>query len=322
MNQTQKKVKLKDFKKIKDTLFTIEHTHINNEQNINKDIFSKNWVSVDKFEQMEKIEKWQFKWYLSLYGFKSEIRFKEFLQDKDVILDAGCGLGYKAAWFARLNPNATVIGMDISESVIIAAEKYKDLSNLIFIQGDLAKTGLEDSCIDYLSCDQVLHHTENPNNTLKEFSRITKTEKEMALYVYKKKGIPRELLDEYFISGERTLSYTEREELSEQLTRLGKTLSDLKCKINVPDIPALNIKGGEYDLQRFIYWNFLKCYWNEEQGFDISKSTNVDWYTPAIAFRYNKKEFLNMTQKNKLETIFFHEEEAAYSGRFKNVKIS
>ena len=142
----------------------------------------------------------------------------------------------------------------------------------------------------------------------------------MALYVYKKKGLPRELLDEYFITEKKDLSYNEREMLSEQLTILGKTLSDLKCIINVPDIPALNIKGGDYDLQRFIYWNFIKCYWNDEQGFDMSKSTNVDWYTPAIAYRYTKEEFLNLIRKHKLETIFFHEEEAAYSGRFINIK--
>jgi len=24
--------------------------------------------------------------------------------------------------------------------------------------------------------------------------------------------------------------------------------------------PELGIKGGKYDLQRFIYWNFLKCF--------------------------------------------------------------
>ena len=219
----------------------VEFKHINNDQEINKDIFSKKWDSVDKFEQMEKIEEWQFQWYLTLYGFESEEIFKEFLHDKDVILDAGCGLGYKAAWFAKLNPHATVIGMDISDSVFIAAENYKDISNLIFIQGDLAKTDLEDNSIDFLSCDQVLHHTENPNNTLKEFSRITKSQREMALYVYKKKGLPRELLDEHFISGERTLSYKEREDLSEQLTILGKMwIQLLSAPFGVCDTTKVN----------------------------------------------------------------------------------
>ena len=70
----------------------------------------------------------------------------------------------------------------------MASEKYKDLSNLIFIQGDLAKTGLEDSVIDYLSCDQVLHHTENPSNTLKEFSRILNMKKKWHFMSIKKRA--------------------------------------------------------------------------------------------------------------------------------------
>jgi len=31
---------------------------------------------------------------------------REYLAGCDVVIDAGCGLGYKAAWFARLAPHA------------------------------------------------------------------------------------------------------------------------------------------------------------------------------------------------------------------------
>ena len=46
----------------------------------------------------------------------------------------------------------------------------------------------------------------------------------------------------------------------EQMTILGKTLSDLNIEIDVPEIPLLSIKGGKYDIQRFIYWNFYKMF--------------------------------------------------------------
>lgn len=46
-----------------------------------------------------------------------------------------------------------------------------------------------------------------------------------------------------------------------------------------------------------IYWNFIKCFWNEELGYDTSVATNFDWYSPSNAKRYS-------------------EEEACYSGRF------
>jgi hypothetical protein len=106
-------------------------------------------------------------------------------------------------------------------------------------------------------------------------------------------------------------------EFSEQLTELGRRLSDLKISFESPDIPLLGIKGGKYDIQRFIYWNFLKCFWKEEWGFDLSKSTNYDWYAPSNAKRFSKSEFLSMVTENNLTITYLHEEEACYSGRFK-----
>jgi hypothetical protein len=106
-------------------------------------------------------------------------------------------------------------------------------------------------------------------------------------------------------------------EMAEQLTELGKRLSELEVKFISPDIPLLGIKGGEYDIQRFIYWNFIKCFWKDDWGFDLSKSTNFDWYAPSNAKRFSKNEFLKMVSDSNLTIQYLHEEEACYSGRFK-----
>ncbi|HMI80102.1 MAG TPA: hypothetical protein VK484_14985, partial [Ferruginibacter sp.] len=67
----------------------------------------------------------------------------------------------------------------------------------------------------------------------------------------------------------------------------------------------------------FIYWNFLKCFWRDDWSFELSKSTNYDWYAPSNAKRFSKEEFMEMIAGNNLAVTFFHEEEACYSGRFK-----
>jgi hypothetical protein len=108
-------------------------------------------------------------------------------------------------------------------------------------------------------------------------------------------------------------------DFSSQITELGKRLSELNIKFISPDIPLLGIKGGEYDLQRFIYWNFIKCFWKEEWGFDLSKSTNFDWYAPSNARRYTEQEFVNLGKKNNMKLEFLHSEEACYSGVFKKI---
>jgi ubiquinone/menaquinone biosynthesis C-methylase UbiE len=281
-----------------------------------KEIFSEKWKEVDKLDEVEKLYEFQFDWFLKLYGFTSEEDLAKFLKTKKVIIDTGCGLGYKAAWFARLAPESLVVGIDISEAAKIAAKNFSTFQNLFFVQGDIANTPFKMQSIDFVVCDQVIMHTEVPEETFAHLSRITSVGGEFACYVYRKKALPRELIDDYFRSQTHTISDEEMWKFSAQLTELGKKLSELNVSFESPDIPLLGIKGGTYDVQRFIYWNFLKCFWKEEWGFELSKSTNYDWYAPSNAKRFNKEEFEKMTIDNKLTIISFHEEEACYSGRF------
>lgn len=281
-----------------------------------KEIFSDKWEQVGQMESQEKLHQSQRDWFLELYGFESEPALADYLSDKSVILDSGCGLGFKAAWFARLAPHSIVIGIDISEAVNIAATVHVDLQNLFFFQGDIAKTGLKDESIDFVVCDQVIMHTENPEETFHHLAAITKKGGAFACYVYSKKALPRELVDDYFRLQTHEIPAQEMWELSAQLTELGKRLSELNVSFESPDIPLLGIKGGTYDIQRFIYWNFLKCYWNADWGFELSKATNYDWYAPSNAKRYSREEFEKMIYDNDLTISHFHQEEACYSGIF------
>lgn len=141
------------------------------------DVFSEKWISYSrnvKKEEQERLWKFQKEWYLKLYGFKDELDLANFLQTKEIIFDAGCGLGYLSEWFAKMSPKTAVVAMDISQSVEEAAEKYKDISNIYFIKGDIAKTPFKSNVFDYVSCHAVIMHTENPENTFCELARILK----------------------------------------------------------------------------------------------------------------------------------------------------
>ena len=279
--------------------------------------FSEKWAKYEESDEKSKLFEFQRYWYLTLYGFESEAALAHHLRNSSVIFDAGCGMGYKAAWFAGLAPHALVIGMDFSEAAAQAARSYAALENLFFIQGDIADTGLAAGTADYVSCDQVIMHTQSPERTFAELARITSSAGQMACYFYAKKAVPRELLDDYF----RTrCAHIERSRLwvmSEQLAELGRRLSELKVEIDVPDIPELAIKGGKYDIQRFVYWNFLKCFWNEDLGRETSVLTNFDWYSPSNARRFSEGEVRAIIADNGMSDVFFHSEEACYSGRFK-----
>jgi SAM-dependent methyltransferase len=280
--------------------------------------FSDKWNQFEygspEFEQLVWKQK---QWYLDLYGFSDESALAAYLQDCRLVLDAGAGMCYKAAWFAELSPSSLVVAADVSSSLQRAADYYRQMNNLFFVRCDIAKMSFfEAGLFDYVSCDQVIHHTADPFKTFQELVRVTGPGKELSVYVYRKKALPRELVDDYFRELSKTLDHRKLMEFSRQITELGHLLSSITVEIDFPDIPLLNIEGGRMPVQRFIYWNFLKCFWNEELGYQNSLMTNYDWYAPSQAFRYSEQEFRNWIRVEQLEEVYFHKENACYSGRF------
>lgn len=262
----------------------------------------------------------QLAWYLELYGYSDEAELTEHLRGCRVVLDAGCGQGYKAAWFARLAPEVLVVAVDISDSTFGVARRYADVPNLVVVRGDIARTPFRAAVVDLVSCDQVLHHTISPPATLQEFARIARPGARLNTYVYAKKALPRELLDDHFRHHSADLGEDELWALSSQLTELGRRLTELSITVDVPDIPALGIRGGPQDLQRFLYWNFVKCFWNAEFGSEASVATNYDWYAPRTAFRYSQEEFLDMCSSAGWIPTFLHGEPACWSGSFTSAR--
>lgn len=292
-----------------------------NQQQTNE-VFSEKWRKYAGAGELENFYQFQKDWYLKLYGFADEVALATYLAGVNVILDAGCGLGYKAAWFAQLAPHALVIGIDFSDAARQAAKQFADMGNLVFLQGDIADMPFCDSAIDYVSCDQVIMHTESPEKTFTELARVTAATGEFACYFYARKALPRELLDDYFRVHCKELTTDQLWEMSEQLTELGRRLSALDISFDAPDIPALGIKGGKIDIQRFIYWNFLKCFWSKDLGLETSLVTNFDWYSPSNARRFSEQEVREIVERNQMKVVSFHTEEAAHSGRFAHSSLT
>ncbi len=94
-----------------------------------------------------------------------------------VILDAGCGSGYKALTLAQANPGAQIVGVDISEaSIQVARQRFASLGleNVRFeVMGieDIASLGLE---FDYINCDEVLYLVPDAPSSLKSLSAVLK----------------------------------------------------------------------------------------------------------------------------------------------------
>lgn len=108
------------------------------------------------------------------------LRNKKIINSQNkIILDAGCGTGYKSLVLAEANPGAKIIGIDLSEeSLKIARQRliHHGFDNAKFYHlsiYDLPSLGLE---FDYINCDELLYLFPEPAVALKAMKSVLKPE--------------------------------------------------------------------------------------------------------------------------------------------------
>jgi len=276
--------------------------------------FSAKWKRAPDFGHEEKSRSFYVDWYLRRYKFGSIEALRDFLSGKSRILDAGTGNGRDTRLYAD-NCSGTVFGVDISVAIDSAYSHLKSYSNAHLIQADLTRLPFPEGYFDFIACDQVLHHTRNTEESFHSLVNRLAPGGDISIYVYRKKAPLREFADDYLRRVAAEMSEEEVWELSEQLTQLGRVLSEIGASITVPDIPALGIKAGTCDVQRFIYWNMLKCYWNPSLNYRDNVITNFDWYRPHYAHRHTVDEVRKWFADAGLEIITFDECDAGISVR-------
>ena len=256
------------------------------------------------------------KWFLEQYGW-NENDFKNFISSRNKILDIGCGIGYVSNWVAS-ESNADVFGVDISRSVDEAHKLFNPYkkNNLQFIQADISQLPFEKEFFDLIICKEMIHHTPDPRKNFSKLVQNLKPGGAICIYVYNKKGPIREFCDDYIRNFTTKLSTSECEKFAEAMTEFGKSLREMNIKIKVPkDIPFLDISVGEYDLQRFVYWNFFKCWWDDDGDKDYSNAVNFDWYHPPYAFRYSEEEFRSWFDEEDLKIENFNPLQSGFAVR-------
>jgi SAM-dependent methyltransferase len=106
------------------------------------------------------------------------LRYKKVINTENrLILDAGCGTGYKSLVLAEANPGAKIVGIDISEQSLDLSRKrfqHHGLENgefyLISIY-ELPSLGLE---FDYINCDELLYLFPEPAVALEVMKSVLK----------------------------------------------------------------------------------------------------------------------------------------------------
>jgi ubiquinone/menaquinone biosynthesis C-methylase UbiE len=96
-----------------------------------------------------------------------------------VILDAGCGTGYKSLILAEANPGAKIVGVDISaESIKLAQQRleYHGFDNAEFHVLSLEELPKLNYQFDYINCDELLYLLPDITVGLKAMKAVLKPE--------------------------------------------------------------------------------------------------------------------------------------------------
>ena len=239
-------------------------------------------------------------------------------QDK-IVLDAGIGSGSSARLWAL--QAREFHGIDISIAVYKAKNALKASGKEpILSQADLNALPYRDESFDIIVSNGVFHHTPDTKSALKNCIKKVKVGGHCLFYIYKKKSPLREFADDYIRSKISDLPHDSAMEAMRPITNFAKSLHEQSIKIQVPhDVEILGIKKGEYDLQRFIYQFFFKCFWNDSWGFEYSNLTNYDWYHPKFAWRHTEREIQDWCKELNLETRYIKESESGYTCLVKKI---
>jgi arsenite methyltransferase len=278
--------------------------------------FGFKWLQRDSYGS-SRFKHWYDDWLMKKYGFRCASDVQVFAQRHKRVLEVGCGTGMSSSLSLSVGEHGREwVGVDISSAIDIARERLGHVENASFVQADVLALPFKDEAFDLIIAEGVLHHTRSTQEALRCLMPMLMPGGEVMFYVYSKKAPVREYADDHVRRILAALPPEEAWASLRPLTRLAERLAALNASVDVPDdIPYLGIKAGKYDVQRLIYWHFLKLYWNDEFSFEENNHVNFDWYHPRFAHRQTEADVRRWCEECRLSVQWFDVQESGFTVR-------
>lgn len=268
--------------------------------------FSDKWSRFRTYGLESSHQEFLFGWYCKKLGLPDLAALKAFYRDKQRILECGPGSGFNTRFMAE-NSFGQVIAADISEAAFTTFGNTKHLPNCHVVQADLMRLPLSDDQFDFVIADGVLHHTPNTRKAVEALYRKVKPGGQFFFYVYRNMDFGRAFCDRHIRATFSKLPAEECYKACEALTDLGRELSRLGAKITLEKpIPILGIPAGVHDVQRLIYYYFVKCFWNDAFDYETNNMVNFDWYHPHLAWQHTEDEVAGWLRDLGVTEFAFH----------------
>lgn len=272
------------------TLHATQAREAASEQAKTNETFSDKWTRFKNYGLEPQHQEFLYGWFMKKFGLSSLEELKAFHAKRKRILECGPGSGFNARFMAE-QTSGEVFALDISAAAMTTFGNTRDLPNCTVVQADLMEAPFPDDYFDFIIADGVLHHTPDTRAAVEALYRKLQPGGQFFFYVYKKMGAARVFADEHIRKNFMPLSPDDCYAACEGITELGRELSRLNAKITLEKpIPVLGIPAGTHDVQRLIYYNFLKCFWNEAFDYETNNMVNFDWYHPHNAWQHTQDE--------------------------------
>ncbi len=290
-------IDLRDFAAAHDLPLTEELPQDDRGQSITSKTFSDKWQRFKNYGMEKQHQEFLLDWYRKKFGLPTLEALDGFYASKSRILEVGPGSGFHTRLMAEKS-GAEVVAVDISEGARTSYENSRGLDTVTVVQADLFEAPVPDDYFDFIVADGVLHHTPDTFGGVKALYRKLAPGGQFFFYVYRKMGPVRQFVDETLRETFTKMGPEECYEACEEITEIGRQLSKLDAKIVLEKgVPALGLPEGEHNLQRFFYYGFMKCFWNDAFDFETNNMVNFDWYHPHHAWQHTDDEVVGWLTK-------------------------
>lgn len=195
------------------------------------------------------------------------------------ILDAGCGMGR----YLRVAAEAggCVVGIDLSDAVIAAAETVGAFPQSSVVKGDLLRPPFAPASFDMVYSIGVLDHTPDPRLAFLEIARLVKPGGRIAVWVYRKERRALEILIDLHRSVSRFLPAPALLRLS----RIAAPIGGIKRRLMHSGNRIANRLG--------LLLNLLTLGVSMHPDPEVRVCDTLDWYGPRYMSRHTLEEVLS-----------------------------
>ena len=281
---------LAEFAKRHGLPLTLDENAATSSQKVTTETFSFKWSNFREYGHVQKEQDFLFNWYRRKFGLMDNEDLAAFYANRNHVLEVGSGSGFNTCFISQ-HCKGKVFAVDISDAAAVTFAKTRNFANCAVIRADLMDTPFRDELFDLIIADGVLHHTPDTEAAVRALYRKLRPGGDFFFYVYKKMGAARQFCDQSIRRQFKQLSPEACLAACRALTELGRELSRLDAKITLSQpVEVLGIPAGTHDVQRLIYYNFVKCFWNEAFDFETNNMINFDWYHPQDAWQHTTEE--------------------------------